>query len=143
MVHVTKLSDDTELIVFKKGQFVVEQITRHCKDKGIMNASFTGLGAVDYIECGYYNLAQQNYAFTTYDALCEVVSMTGNVMLRDEQPFVHLHAVFTDTKNNAFGGHVQEMRVGATLEVVMHTYPTKKERRHDPETGLHLISPAV
>ena len=139
MIHITALGENTELLVFEKGQQVIEQLTRHCKDKGIMNASFQGIGAVDCIECGYYDLANQSYEFSTYNTLCEVVGFMGNVMLRDGQPFVHAHGSFTDEQNNAFGGHINEMRVGATLEVVLHKYATTIERKLDHETGLHLI----
>lgn len=139
MIHITALADNIELLVFEKGQLVVEQLTRHCKDKGIMNASFQGIGAVDSIECGYYDLEKQSYKFTTYDTLCEVVGFMGNVMLKDGQPFVHAHGSFTDEQNNAFGGHVNEMRVGATIEIVLHKFTTTIERKFDQETGLYLV----
>lgn len=135
------LDHSTQLIVLKKGELVIETLTRHFKDKGIINASFTAIGAVTDVSCGYYDLVQKQYHFAPYKAVYEVVSATGDVMEKAGQPYIHLHAVFTDVENLAFGGHVEEMRVAATLEVVLTTYATALNRQYDDDTGLYLISP--
>jgi hypothetical protein len=142
-MEIQKLDEQTELIVLRKGEQAIERLTRHCKDKGITNASFSGIGAVDHIVCGYYDLEQREYVFTDYPQLCEVVNLSANVMLKDEQPFVHMHATFTDSNNRAFGGHVKEMRVGVTLEIFLRRYATTYQREYDDGTGLHLINPAL
>lgn len=138
-MEIQRIDDQTELIVLCKGEQVVERLTRHCKEKGIANASLSGIGAVTQITCGYYDLEARSYEFRAYPGLYEVVNLTANVMLKDGQPFVHMHATFTDTENRAFGGHVEEMCVGVTLEIFLRRYPTTHARSYDEETGLHLI----
>ena len=61
-------------------------------------------------------------------------------MLKDGAPFVHLHAIFTDTENSAFGGHIEEMRVGVTLEIILTPLQSELSREHDEAIGLFLIS---
>lgn len=74
-----------------------------------------------------------------YPELYEVLGLTGNIMLKEGKPFVHLHGMFSNTDNSAFGGHVVEMEVGVTLEVALTVLPTSFRRCWDEETGLHLI----
>lgn len=133
-------TDGIYIITISKGEEVVASITNFCKQENIQNAHFTAIGAVEHASCGYYDLPEQQYHFTQYDQLLEVVSATGNIMLKNGAPFVHLHALFTDTSNAAFGGHVEEMRVGVTLEVILTPLTSSIDRRHDPKIGLFLIN---
>ncbi|MCB9812067.1 DNA-binding protein [Candidatus Nomurabacteria bacterium] len=132
----------TEIVVLKRGQRVIEALTAYAKEMGISNASFNAIGAVEQITCGYYDLQTRTYKFKNYpEGVFEVVSATGNIMLKEGEPFIHLHAVFTNEDNEAFGGHVEEMRVAVTLEVILTVCDTALERRYDDETGLYLITP--
>lgn len=119
---------------------MIKTLTSFSNAHGIQNAHFSAIGAVEYVSCGYYSLVEKKYYFKQYDELVEVVSSTGNIMLKDGVPFVHLHAVFTDTDNNAFGGHVEEMRVGVTLEVILVPLQSSVSRVHNDNIGLFLIN---
>lgn len=110
-----------------------------CVREGIRNATFTGIGAVRELECGYYALDERKYYFKKYNELVEVVSLTGNVMLKDGTPTIHVHGVFTDHTNTAFGGHIVEMRVGVVLEVVLTPLSCAIERTFDDCIGLYLM----
>jgi len=135
-----KKANDTYIITINKGESVIETLTEFAKEHEIHNAHFSAIGAVEYVSCGYYALDEKKYYFTQYDQLIEVVSATGNIMLKDRSPFIHLHAIFTDMRNNAFGGHVEEMRVGVTLEVILTPLQSSVERTHDDAIGLFLIN---
>ncbi len=133
-------ADTAFVIRIDKGGDVVKSITEFCNNEGIQNAYFTGIGAVDVLKCGYYNLEEKKYYFTDYNEPLEVVSLTGNVMLKEGVPFVHVHGVFTDTQNKAFGGHIVEMRVHVVLEVMLTPLSSKIERHMDGCIGLALMS---
>lgn len=132
-------ADTTFIIRIDKGEEVVKTITEFCIKEGIQNAYFTGIGAVDTLTCGYYNLEEKQYHFTDYTEPLEVVSLMGNVMLRDGAPFVHVHGVFTDTENKAFGGHIVDMRVHVVLEVILTPLQSSVERHLDDCIGLALM----
>ena len=131
--------DDTYVIKIEQGEAVVESLTGFCVNKNIVNAEFSGIGAVKGLTCGYYDLAQKKYYFTDYPDLVEVVSLTGNVLLKDDKPFIHIHGVFTDTKNQAFGGHISKMTVGVVLEVILRPLMGNIKRSLDTCIGLALI----
>lgn len=132
-------SGNTYAITIDQGEEVIEALTHFCTEHNIQNAHFTAIGAVEFVSCGYYDLIDKGYVFKSYPELLEVVSATGNVILKDNTPFVHIHAVFTDISNNAFGGHVEKMRVGVTLEVLLTVLPFTLSRTFNSEIGLFLI----
>ena len=127
------------VLILDRGENVIESVTNFAKGEGIQNARFSVIGAVDFVSCGYYALDEKKYYFKQYDKMLEVASATGNIMLKDGQPFVHLHTVFTDTDNSAFGGHVEEMRVGVTLEIMITTLDSQLSRQLNDDIGLYLI----
>jgi predicted DNA-binding protein with PD1-like motif len=133
-------SNTTYVLNIEKGEEVVSMITEFCQKEGIANGYFRGIGAVDALTCGYYALDEKKYYFTDYHELLEVVSLTGNVMLKEGKSFVHMHGVFTNTKNEAFGGHIKEMTVGVVLEVILEKLDTDIKRLHNDEIGLFLQS---
>ena len=132
-------TDGIFIIKIERGEDVITTLTNFCKQHTIENASFTGIGAVEQLTCGYYALDEKKYYFKDYDEMVEVVSLTGNVMLKDAEPFIHAHGVFTNTDNVAFGGHIVEMRVGVVLEVMLTPLSSKVERLHNDCIGLYLM----
>ena len=131
---------NTYIIKIEKEEEVFDTLITFCKKENIANAHFSGIGAVEHISCGYYALSEKQYHFKQYDGLYEVASMTGNVTQKDGEPMLHVHAVFTDEENQAFGGHVESMRVGVVLEVIVEVLDTNIERELDEVIGLFLMN---
>jgi predicted DNA-binding protein with PD1-like motif len=129
----------TYVLKIERGEAVIGAITDLCKSRKIENGSFSGIGAVKGLTCGYYALDERKYYFTDYDELVEVVSLTGNIALKEGEPFVHAHGVFTNTKNEAFGGHIKEMLSGVVVEIVLEVFDAGIERAYDEGTGLFLM----
>ena len=71
----------------------------------------------------------------------EVLSLTGNLALRDNEPFFHIHVALGLRDGSARGGHLFEATVRPTVELVLTTYAKPVRRRVDPETGLPLLDP--
>lgn len=128
------------LLNIEKGEEVIQTVVAFCEDKKITNALVSGIGAVKDLSCGYYNLEEKKYYFTHYQELVEAVSLSGNVMQKEGKLFLHLHGVFTDTENKAFGGHVEKMASGIVLEVVIEPLFSSIERLRNDEIGLFLLN---
>lgn len=127
------------IVQLSQGELVHESVAKFCTEQNIVNAWVSALGAVDFVRCGYYDAVAREYVFTEYEDLYEVVSYNGNVMHKGDGLFVHAHASFSDTSNALFGGHVDEMRVGLVLEVLLTPLPSRIDRTFDETTGLHLM----
>ena len=69
----------------------------------------------------------------------EVLSLIGDVALKDDAPQVHAHVVVGRSDGTTLGGHLVEARVRPTLEVILVETPEHLRKEVDPETGLALI----
>ena len=132
-------TDGKYILKIEKGELVHASINECCNAHDIKNATVTGIGAVEFVRCGYYDLPNKNYLFKEYEEIVEVISYLGNVIVKEGGLFVHAHATFSDRENKVFGGHVDEMRVGVVFEVVLNPLSSTIERKLDKEIGLYLM----
>jgi uncharacterized protein len=72
----------------------------------------------------------------------EIVSMIGDIAVYQGKPVVHTHAVLGLPDGTTRGGHVVQLLVRPTLEVMVTVDPKGLQKRFDPETGMTLIAPA-
>lgn len=130
---------DTYVIKIKKGEEAMAVLNAFCVEHDIAAGHISAIGAAEQVVCGYYDLAAREYRFQSYNELVEVVSFSGNVAMKEGKPFIHAHGVFSHADNSTFGGHVDTLRVGVVLEVVLTKLPDWLSRTYDEETGLFLL----
>lgn len=130
---------DFYVIKLLKGERIVEQLLRFCKDNNIAAAAFTGIGAIHEIEAGFYKPETKSYEWKKAQAPLELLNITGNVSLKDGELFVHAHVTVADSELHAFGGHLKEATVSGTCEIMLRPLPLQMARRHDDDTGLLLL----
>ena len=132
-------TDGKYLLKIEKGESFVDSLTAFCIDKNIENAHLIGIGAVEYVKCGYYDLPNKDYLFKEYDEIVEVTNVTGNIIKKEDSLFVHAHGTFSNKDNEVFGGHIEDMRVGVVLEIILTPLSSAIERSYDEEIGLYLM----
>ncbi|HEV7285872.1 MAG TPA: PPC domain-containing DNA-binding protein [Kaistia sp.] len=130
----------TFALVFGTGDEVVSSLSDFARQQGLSAARFTGLGAFSDVVLGYFDWEKKDYERIPLTEQVEVVSFVGDVALGDEGPKLHPHVVVSKRDGSAWGGHLLEAHVRPTLEVVLTEAPAHLHRRHDPESGLALIS---
>ncbi len=69
----------------------------------------------------------------------EILSLAGNLAMKDAQPFAHLHVVLGGPKFEAVAGHLFEGKTAATCEIIVRPLKGFVQRTLDPATGLHLL----
>ncbi len=132
-------TDGHYILRIDKGEMVHATLHEFCNRHDIKNALIQGIGAVEFVRCGWYDLQNRSYKFQEYQELVEVASYMGNVLQKESGPFIHAHAVFSDVDNQTFAGHVDEMRVGVVFEVVLTPLHSNIKRTYDEATGLYLM----
>lgn len=138
-----KKIEDNYFIKLKRGENIVEILTKFCQQEQIKFGTISAIGGIDQATLGWYELAIKSYHWKDFSGNFEVVSLTGNVVLLNGQPFLHLHTVFSDESHQAFAGHLKEARVAVTLEVVIKKIAAEVERKMDDEIGLNLLDLGV
>ncbi len=138
----TKVVNETPhtlVIVFDAGDEVVEGLMRAANDFKLSASQFTAIGAFSEVTLGYFNLEKKDYQKIPVQEQVEVLSLIGDIALRDAEPVVHAHVVVGKSDGSAYGGHLLSARVRPTLEVVLTESPKHLHRKLDPELGLALI----
>lgn len=124
------------LINIDKDEKVVETLTRFCKENGIKNAKLSGIGAVKKTEIGAYDLQNKEYIKREYSEILELLSLEGNVALKDGEPFIHAHVVLSDHEMQTLGGHLFETTVGVAGEFFLTQFDGNAYRELKPDIGL-------
>ena len=132
-------------LVFERGEEFFPTLTAFCNDNDVHWAQFSGIGAVENVEIGYYDLPNKQYVFRAEAGPFEVANMDGNVTELDESPLIHAHCVLSrcDESLECVGGHLRRATVAVTLEVCVWQVTQPLQREFDDEIGLNLISTAV
>jgi uncharacterized protein len=132
-------AERTFVVVFDKGEEVVEGLTTFAGREGLRASHLTAIGALSDVTLGYFDRSSRQYQKIPLGEQVEVLSLLGVVTLDGEKPKVHAHIVVGTREGIARGGHLLEGHVWPTLEVVVEESPRHLQRRTDPESGLALI----
>ena len=125
-------------VTMTPGDLVVESLTGIAKKLNIASGWISGIGAIEEVTVGMYHIDTKVYDKKQFNDEYELLSFQGNISLKDGSPFVHAHIAFSDSKYNAFGGHLFETKIYAAGEFVIHKSEGKIERKMNHLVGLPL-----
>jgi uncharacterized protein len=131
----------TYAVIFDKGEEFIAGLTAWAKENNLGGSHFTAIGAFREVTLGYFDRDKKDYRKIPVREQVEVLSLIGDIALKDGIPQVHAHVVVGKFDGSAHGGHILEARVWPTLEVMLTESPKHLRRKYDPETGLSLIDP--
>jgi predicted DNA-binding protein with PD1-like motif len=134
-----RLTPDTFALIFDKGDEFISGLTAFAKQKEFGGSHFTAIGAFRSVMLGYFDRDKKDYKTIPIEEQTEVLSLVGDIALKDGAPQVHAHVVVGKADGTAHGGHILEARVWPTLEVVLTESPKQLRRKFDAESGLALI----
>lgn len=128
-------------LIFETGDEAVSALTAFAAERGVTAGSFTALGAFSEARIAWFNVDSREYEEIAVDEQVEVLSLVGDLALKDGAPFVHVHAVLGRRDGSVIGGHLLAGTVRPTLELFLHRYPEPLARVPDEASGLALIDP--
>lgn len=135
-------SDDHWLLRLDRGEDVLRSIRDFARTHAIGHASIHGIGAIEGVTVGAYDLEKREYVRRELEGGYEVLSLMGNLGWVEDEPFPHLHVVLGDLEGRCVGGHLFAGVVHVTLELFVHPQRARLPRVHDEETGLKLWRPS-
>lgn len=131
----------TMALVFDAGDEVMENLQRFCRDNHVSAARFTAIGALSDVTLGWFDWDAKEYREIPVREQVEVLALAGDVALSaDGDPTVHGHLVVGRSDGTTRGGHLMQAHVRPTLELILDEAPEAMRKRHDPESGLALIT---
>ena len=126
-------------IRFESGDEFIASLTAFAQADAISFAVFSGLGAVRRARIAFFNIDTREYQTHELDEQFEVVSLIGNVALRDGKPLVHAHASLARKDLSVLGGHVMELVARPTIELWLRREAAPVSRVPDEESSLALL----
>jgi predicted DNA-binding protein with PD1-like motif len=103
-------------------------------------SSFKAIGALSRAKVGWFNRETKKYQTAAeFNEQIEVLSLIGDIALKDGEPVVHAHLIVGRSDGTAHGGHLMEAWVRPTLEVVLTESAEKLRKEMDPDSGIALI----
>ncbi len=130
---------DSYLVRLDTDEEIITAITRFVDDRRIDSGTVSGLGSVHHAVLGYYDRDAKEYLRRTIEPDCEIVSLVGNVAVKEGKPFAHVHVTLGTRDFQALAGHLFEGKVAATCELVVRALPGIVQRKHDEKSGLWLM----
>ena len=106
--------------------------------ENITLAQVSAIGAADSAAIGVYDLETGKYHREDLPFFMEIASLSGSVTEMNGKPYIHLHTVLAAQQNRTHAGHLIELTVGATCEMLVHVLPGEVTRKKDETVGLNL-----
>lgn len=121
-----------------KGEEIISVITKLAKENSITAGLVRGIGALERTKIGYYDQKTRKYIFQNFTEPMEILSLKGNISIKDGEPFPHIHVVLSREDYSCIGGHLFEAEVFAFEFEIIEFEGTAYERDFDEDTGLFL-----
>jgi hypothetical protein len=130
----------TFVLIFETGDEIAGVLQQFASEQRLRGSSFKAIGALSHVKLGWFNWETKQYnEARVLDKQVELLSLIGDIALRDGEPQVHAHMVVGGSDGTAYGGHLLEAFVRPTCELVLIESPIHLQKRLDPESGIALI----
>ncbi|MBU0993477.1 MAG: DNA-binding protein [Proteobacteria bacterium] len=121
------------------GSDFLEEVNAFCLSKNIRLGRIDAIGAVKRATIGFYDHESREYKFLEYEKPLEILSLIGNISIKDNKPMVHAHVTLSDENGMAFGGHLAPGTLIFACEFTVQEFIGESlNRGFDEATGLPL-----
>jgi len=129
----------TFALIFETGDEVMASLEGFAQAQRLSASHFTAIGALSDLTVAWYDTQANRYKPIPINEQVEVLTMAGDIALKNDRPAIHAHIVVGKSDGTAHGGHLQKAHVRPTLELILTESPAHLRKHTDPRTGLALI----
>jgi predicted DNA-binding protein with PD1-like motif len=116
-VHETSAVERVFEVRFSDGDEILSGLTELAEREHITAARITGIGGLSTALLGWGDPANGAFRKIVVDQKAELVSMIGDIQMRDGKPYVHVHAVVGLSDGSTRAGHMIEANVAPIAEI--------------------------
>lgn len=135
-----KIDKQTYVISLAPGEEIIERLTAFLEQEGIVNAYFSGIGAVKKAELAHYRVDNKKYSAKVFEEPLEVANLTGNAFLFEGKPLVHAHATLANYRFETLAGHLVQGVISAACEILLVKLDSQLQKKHSAGIGLKLLA---
>lgn len=132
----------TYILVFSPGDEVRSGLNDFVKKYKVKSAHYTAIGDVLSGKLGFFDYDRKMFKVIPIDT-AEIASFTGNIAVFNGKPVAHTHVSVANKDGLVFGGHMLELYVGPTLEVIVIVEPTAMYKKLDSRYNAGVIDPSL
>jgi predicted DNA-binding protein with PD1-like motif len=140
-MEVIKRSPNFYILRLDPDEELVKEIQDFCGENFINTGWINVLGSAKSVDLAFFDTELKDYDIRNFEEFLEIVSIEGNIALKDDKPFLHAHGVFGRGDMSTIGGHIHRCVVSATAEAAIFVEDGKTRREFDKTSGLYLLEP--
>ena len=129
--------EKTFALIFDTGDEAMSGLVEFASANALGASHFTAIGAFRDVILGYFDWESKKYQKIPVREQVEVLSLIGDVALKDGVSKVHAHVVVGRSDGSTRGGHLIEGHVRPTLEVILTESPEHLQKEVDEQSGSH------
>lgn len=122
-----------------KGEEVIEQLKVLCEKENIKLAEVRALGASDDYTVAVFDVGVKKYQAVRHREYSEITSLWGTVTTMNGEFYAHIHMTAGTADGKVFGGHLVNVVIRATCEMIVEPSEGIIERKFNDEVGLNLF----
>jgi uncharacterized protein len=130
----------TYVLVFSPGDEVRSGLNDFAQNYNVQSAHYTAIGDALAAKVGFFDYEKKMFKVIAIDT-SEVSSFTGNIAIFNGKAVAHTHVGLSTSDGIVHGGHLLEMYVGPTLEVIVIVEPTALYKKLDKRYDAGVIDP--
>jgi predicted DNA-binding protein with PD1-like motif len=111
----------TYKVSFGAGDEIISGLTEFAEQHHIVSAHITGIGGLISAKLGWGSPTVPAMKEIDVNSKCELVSLSGDISMRGDHPYVHLHGVVAFSDGSTKGGHVIEAHVDPIADIFVVT----------------------
>lgn len=137
---IIKLDKDRYFLRIEPNEELFSSLLNFAEKYKVKSGFLYGIGACKSCIIGRYNERKKNYDWKKINQQMEIGSLVGNLTIKENHPYLHLHCVLGDKNLKAISGHLKELVVFPTLEIVFFRFNKFIKRSFNKLTNLFLIN---
>ncbi len=111
----------TYAVIFNSGDELASGLKKFATEQKLGGSSFKAIGAFSSVKLGWFNWQTKKYETAVdLNEQVELLSLIGDIALKDGEPQVHAHVVIGKSDGTAHGGHLLEGEDSADLRSNPH-----------------------
>ena len=130
----------TFVVILDTGDEILSSLRHFAQKEHLAGSSFKAIGALSEVELGWFDWESKKYQTAVkLEEQVELLSLIGDIALKDDEPQIHAHLVIGRQDGTAHGGHLLRATVRPTCEIVITESPQHLQKEVDPDSGIALI----
>ncbi len=94
-----------------EGEELLSYINEFAERNNVLIGTASAIGSLRNPKIGYFNENAGKYRVINLEGTYELVSLSGNISLKGDKPFAHIHVALGDPEGRLYGGHLVEGEV--------------------------------